>query len=235
MSKVFGNKIGIGASISATYNSGDFSFSAGVGIMSNSNYNGFGKNGLEIRKSILAAYDDGRTGVSLGSNFWSGDFKQQTGSLGLSIGDFRALYENDGSIGPGGDGGDKFRSAALNLSLGSFRAGFNLFTGNRDYDGEADLPGGHKGLPEIDKYGRRMPNGYALERGIKYRLGALTAGYGSYRMGVNSEHVRHAIQDQAIHNLKLGPLDKRQRGFENQSWDWKGYTQYRTDNKFTSW
>jgi len=97
------------------------------------------------------------------------------------------------------------------------------------------LPGGHRGSPETDRYNRRMPNGYVLEKDTKYRLGALTAGYGSYRIGVNSEHVRHAIQDQAIHNLKLGPLDKRQRGFENQSWDWKGYSQYKTDNIFTSW
>lgn len=231
----FGNTMGIGASVSATYNAGDFSFSGGVGIMSNSNYNGFGKNGLEVRKSILAAYDDGKTGVSLGTNFWSGDFKQQTGAFGLHFGDFRAFYENDGSIGPGGDGGDKYRTAALNLSVGKFTAGFNLFTGNRDYNAEADLPGGHRGSPEIDSYGRRMPNGFALEKGTKYRLGALTVGYDSYRVGVNSEHVRHAIQDQAIHNLKLGPLDKRQRGFENQSWDWRGYSQYRTSNIFTSW
>jgi hypothetical protein len=72
----------IGTSVSATYNAGDFSFSGGVGIMSNSNYNGFGKNGLEVRKSILVVYDDGKTGVSLGTNFWSGDFKQQTGAFG---------------------------------------------------------------------------------------------------------------------------------------------------------
>ncbi|SNR79804.1 polymorphic toxin type 23 domain-containing protein [Flavobacterium sp. ov086] len=237
----FGNVSGIGASISATYNSGDFSFSAGVGIMSNSNYNGFGKNGLEIRKSILAAYDDGKTGVSLGSNIWSGDFKQQTGSLGLHSGDFRAMYENDGSIGPGGDGGDKYRTAALNLSIGKFNFGFSLFTGNRDYDNEQGSIGSHRDPLQIDNYGRRMPNGFALERGTKYRMGTLTAGYEGYRIGVNSEHIRHAIQDQAIHNLRIpwfkgkSVFDKRQMGFENQSWDWKGYFQYKSSNIFTSW
>lgn len=49
----FGNTMGIGASISTTYNAGDFSFSGGVGIMSNSNYNGFGKNGLEKRRKFV--------------------------------------------------------------------------------------------------------------------------------------------------------------------------------------
>lgn len=29
------------------------------------------------------------------------------------------MYENDGSIGPGGDGGDKYRTVALNLSVGN--------------------------------------------------------------------------------------------------------------------
>lgn len=67
------------------------------------------------------------------------------------------------------------------------------------------------------------------EIGTKYRLGALTAGYKGFRMGVNSEHVRHAIQDIAIHNA-IGDLT-----FKNQSWDWKSYNQYSTPNMFTSW
>ena len=151
------------------------------------------------------------------------------------------MYENDGSIGPGGDGGDKYRTAALNLSVGKFKFGFNLFTGNRDYDNEQGSISQHRDPLQIDNYGRRMPNGFALETGSKYRLGALTAGYGGYRIGVNSEHIRHAIQDQAIHNLRIpwfngkSLFDKRQMGFENQSWNWNGYSQYKTSNIFTSW
>jgi RHS repeat-associated protein len=224
----FGNTMGIGASISATYNAGDFSFSGGVGIMCNSNYNGFGKNSLEVRKSILASYDDGKTGASLGSNIWGGDFAQSTGMFGIHSGDFRAMYENDGGpvLKKGfGDAGDKYRTAALNLSVGKFSAGFNLFTGKR-----VNIPEGKS--PEnkiIDKYGRKYNYGYAEEIDTKYRLGALTAGYGSYKIGVNSEHVRHAIQDRVIHGLI------NDQGFENQSWDWNGYSQYRTSNIFTSW
>ncbi|MNR31724.1 hypothetical protein D3C85_1492520 [compost metagenome] len=146
------------------------------------------------------------------------------------------MYENDGSIGPGGDNGDKYRTAALNLSVGKYSAGFNLFTGNRDYENECGSVGDHRDAPSTDIYGRNMPNGTSLEIGTKYRLGALTVGYGGYRIGVNSEHVRHAIQDIAIHNLHIPHIiDKRQMGFENQSWDWKGYSQYRTSNNFTSW
>ncbi|WP_369617908.1 polymorphic toxin type 23 domain-containing protein [Flavobacterium sp. CFS9] len=224
----FGNTMGIGASLSVTYSSGNFSFSAGVGIMSNSNYNGLGKNGMEIRKSILASYDDGKNGVSLGSNIWGGDFAQRTGVVGLHFGDFRAMYENDGGpvLKKGfGDAGDSYRTAALNLSVGKFTAGFNLFTGKRENIPEGKSPENRS----IDGYGRKYTYGNVDERGTKYRLGALTVGYGSYRVGVNSEHVRHAIQDRVIHGMI------HDQGFQNQSWDWKGYSQYRTSNGFTSW
>ena len=130
----FGNSGGIGANLSVTYSSGDFSFSGGIGIMSYSNYNGFGNNGMEIRKSILMAYDDGKTGFSLGTNIWSGDFAQRTGVLGFRSGDFRFTYENDGApFGKSGigDGNDRYRTAAVSMSVGEFSAGFNLFTGSR--------------------------------------------------------------------------------------------------------
>lgn len=243
----FGNASGVGASLSVSYSDGNWSFSAGIGYMNYGNYNGFG-NGVEIRKSILAAYDDGKTGFSYGTNWWSGkggmsEFKQRTGIVGIRSGDFKVRYENDGSIGPAGDGGDSFRSASLNLSVGDYSVGFQFFTGFRDLDAEeATLPGGYKGVPGtnyIDSFGQKLPNGKTIE-GTPHRLGALTFGYKGYKIGVNSEKVRHAIQNIAIHDLKVELfgwklIDKRQRGFENQSWDWKGYSQYRTPNAFTSW
>lgn len=203
--------------------------------MSNSNYNGLGKNGMEIRKCILASYDDGRNGFSLGTNIWSGtdgmkEFSQTTGVVGLHFGDFRAMYENDGGpvlkqTGLGG-GTDSYRTAALNLSVGKFTAGFNLFTGARD---QSKDPEKWAVTNSVDGYSRKYSRGYVNETGTKYRLGALTVGYGGYRVGVNSEHVRHAIQDRVIHGMI------KDAGFENQSWDWKGYSQYRTSNGFTSW
>lgn len=249
----FGNASGMGVNFSVSYNAGDWNFSGGIGLMSNGNYNGFGANQQEIRYSVLAAYNDGKTGFSYGTNFWRGDFRQRTGVVGFNSGDVRLMYENDGSIGPGGDGGDSYRTAALNVYINDYSFGFNLFTGYRNYDGENGAVSKHRDPMCIDDYGRRMPHGLALEEGPKYRLGALTVGYKGYRVGVNSEHVRHAIQDQAIHNLnakipnpfyyltltlwdkKYFDFDKRQMGFENQSWNWNGYVQYRTPNMFTSW
>jgi len=201
-------------------------------------YNGFGKNGLEIRKSILSAWDDGKAGVSLGTNFWSGDFKQQTGMLGLKHGEWSMMYENDGSIGYLGDGGDSYRTAALSLSYKDYSVGFNLFTGYRDLDRENSGTESYKGYdcPTCkDSFGRNLPRGSVDETGTPHRLGALTFGYKGYKTGTNSEKIRHAIQNHAVHNLKFGFFDKRQRMFENQSWKWKGYFQYKTSNKFTSW
>lgn len=240
-SLAFGQSFGIGANLGVSYTDGNFSVSAGIGIMRYGNYQGFGKSGMEIRSSLMAAYDNGTTGISLGTNFWRGtgamnEFNQRTGVIGLHFGDFRAMYENDGSIGKLGDDGDRYRSAALNLSYKDYSVGFNLFTGYRDYDGENGSVTQHRNPMSVDEFGRRMPNGVVRELNTPYRLGLLTMGYKNTRMGVNSEHVRHAIQDQAIHNLKIpGIIDKRQMGFANQSWNWDGYAQYRTRNSFSSW
>ena len=237
----FGNASGMGANFAVGYNDGNWGFSAGVGIMAYNNYYGFGKNALEYRRSAMISWDDGSTGVSLGTNAWSGDFSQRTGMIGFRSGDFKLMYENDGSIGFLGDDGDSYRTAALNMSIGNFTTGFNLFTGYRFYDKENGSISKHRDPMCIDEYGRKLPNGAVLEAKEKYRLGALTIGYGGWRVGGNSEMVRDAIQTQTFHNFRIpwfggkSILDKRQMSFENQSWDWKPFYQYRTYNPFTSW
>lgn len=212
---VFGNSAGVGASLSVGYSDGNWSFSAGIGYLNYGNYNGFG-NGVGTRKSILAAYDD---------------FHQRTGVIGFRSGDFKLRYENDGGAGIKylglGDKGDSYRTASLQLSVGEFSAGFNLFTGRRtlkDQQGEVVLLTNTTG-----EYGKIFKNGFVNEQGSPYRLGALTFAYKGYRIGVNSEYVRHAIQTRLIHDLIGG------RAFKNMSWDWQGFTQYRTPNAFTSW
>ncbi|MEO6672653.1 MAG: polymorphic toxin type 23 domain-containing protein [Ginsengibacter sp.] len=129
-----------------------------------------------------------------------------------------------------GNDGDSYRTAALHVSVGDLNAGFNLFTGYRDYKNEHGSISQHRNPSDIDGFGRSMPNGFATEVGTKYRLGILSVGYKGYNAGVNSEHIRHAIQDQAIHSGLL-----HQMGFENQSWNWGLYFQYKTPNRFTSW
>ena len=237
----FGNASGMGANFAVGYNDGNWGFSAGVGIMAYNNYYGFGKNAIEVRKSIMASWDDGTTGVSLGTNAWSGDFSQRTGMIGFRNGDFKLMYENDGGAGIKhlglGDRNDSYRTAALNIGIGDFTAGFNLFTGRRnreDQQKEIKITTSNKKVENpvinyVDRFGTKYKRGYVNEVGEKYRLGALTLGYGGFRVGANSEKVRHAIQDVVIHGLI------KDCGFMNTSWQWGGFYQYRTYNPFTSW
>jgi RHS repeat-associated protein len=243
-SVVFGKSFGIGANFSAGYNNGKWNISAGVGVMYYGNYQGFGKGGAEIRSSLMTGYDDGDSGFSLGTNVWRGtggmtDFKQRTGVVGLHFGDFRAMYENDGGAGIKsmelGDRGDSYRTAALNLSYKDYTVGFNLFTGNRGSinqileDEEMKYGGKFEVKNEIDSYGAKYKRGYVFETGPSYRLGVLSLGYKNYRFGVDSEKVRHAIQDVTIHGM-IGDA-----GFRNMSWQWLGFGQYKTTNNFSSW
>jgi|GEM_PF-2395449 len=243
---ITGNATGVGVNATATYSEGDYHISAGYGYASYSDYNGF-SSGTEHRISGMVGYDDGKTGVSMGTNIWRGDvgaqaytesFSQRTGVIGLHFGDFKAMYENDGGLGIRqlrlGDRGDSYRTAALNVSVGDYTAGFNLFTGYRDVDSlkEKTQKNGSDAFPVVnakDSYGRSYKRSFVDEKGPKFRLGVLTFGYRGYRVGVNSEHVRHAIQDVVIHGMI------EDAGFENQSWDWKFYFQKRTPNMFSTW
>jgi RHS repeat-associated protein len=241
LSIALGNAEGIGMNISTTYNDGNFYLSAGFGVMKNSNYNGFGKNGEESRISFLAGWDDGKTGVSLGSNIWGGDFAQRTGTLGIRSGNFRAFYENDGkpfNAIKTGDGGDSYRTAALNLSWQDYSFGFNLFTGLRtnssyknEKSGNWDGIEGEVGSYRNGNFGEHYINGLVDERGPKYRMGAAYFNYQGYSFGSNSEWVRHAIQNVAIH----GTFIANQRMFEMQNSNNNFYNQYRTTNNFTTW
>jgi len=247
----FGQGLGIGLNASIGYDDGHFSASMGFGITGWGHHFATGKSGFESRFSAMTGYRGRDFGLSLGTNFWGGGVTdqtpQRTGVIGISSGDFKLMYENDGGAGIKhlglGDKGDSYRTAALNLGIGDYSIGFNLFTGRRnrkDQKGESKIELITKRgrtievnptySPQLmDKEYRKFKHGFVNEFGTKYRLGALYFGYKNYRIGTNSEHVRHAIQNRFIHNL-IGD-----RGFENQSWDWKPYFQYRTQNQFTTW
>lgn len=242
----FGKSFGVGANLSVGYSDGNWNISAGVGVMYYGNYQGFGKSGTEIRKSLMGGFDDGTTGVGLGTNFWKGsggmsDFKQQTGSLSLHFGDFRAQYENDGSPfqkrgffgGIYGDGNDSYRTAALNLSYKDLTIGFNLFTGKRDQDSykeEEKKEGGKLGYSSIGQFGEYYKHGFVDEKGPRYRLGAAYIKYGNSKFGTESGWIGHAVQNVATHGFIAN-----QRMFPMQNNSWNGYYQYQSRNKFSLW
>jgi len=204
--------------------------------MAYSNYQGFGKGGAEIRASLMGGYDNGTNGFNLGTNQWWGtgemsEFKQRTGLIDFHFGDFKVSYENDGGKPIAqmrlGDRNDSYRTAALSLSYKKIGVAFSLFTGNRSLENQRTEKFAERASE--DQFGVYHRNTYVNETGTRYRLGALTVSYGNYRAGVDSEHVRHAIQNSVIHRFI------HDTEFTNQSWNWNGFSQYKTRNSFTSW
>lgn len=237
----FGNAGGAGVSYGVTFSDGDFSISGGYGIMEYSNYNGFGANSREFRYSALVSYDDGKTGFSLGTNFWRGDFKQRTTYLGFRNGDFRFGYENDGS--PFSYAGkvlsnntDMYRTAAASVGIGGFDLQLNMFTGRSGNDtGKGRKNERNSEFVDLDNGRFKKDRRLGLWKNSEadaYRLGALSVGYKGYKVGVNSEYVRDVFQNWFAHKI-LSP----QPGFRMLSNNWNGYFQYNTPmiNKATLW
>jgi len=231
----FGNAGGIGANFSATYSDGDFSISAGVGITRFSRAHGTGNSGFEGRFSGSVGYDDGNFRASVSSTtFKSGETSQRVGSFSLGHGDFNATYQNDGwpfHYVRAGDGEDRYRTAAGRISYKNYGIGFNLFTGDFLKDGD------NRGIETVDGHPDIYSNGvleseggqYAGPNASKYRLGALYTSVGGFRQGVNSEGVRHAIQNKFAHTKKYQPWFK----VLNTSPSY--YQQSQTVNTFSLW
>jgi hypothetical protein len=168
---LLGKGFGMGASMEISYEAGNFSFSYGFGATAFGKHYATGSGGWEFRNSLMAGWDDGDTGVSLGINIWRGtdgmkEVGQQTGVVGFRSGDFSMTYENDGNPfdkkavlgGILGDGHDRWRTAAMTFNIGDFHAGFNLFTGERtkgSYAGSKD--GSHQDKETME--GRKYPKG----------------------------------------------------------------------------
>lgn len=248
-SVAIGKGWGFGANISATFHSGDFAISGGFGLMHYGGHAGSGQAGWQYRTSVMAGTmgTQGNLGLMLGTNIWGGLHSQQTGIIRLASGDFSLSYENDGAPFGGlglGDNNDSHRTAAMSLSIGKFHAGFNLFTGERsaktyeevEYNKENYLYD-YKEMRKFGRddylagaYGEKYTHGLVTETGTRYRLGAAYIGWGNYRVGVNSEWIRHGIQNVLAHRW-ISP----QPAFQMLSNKWIPYLQYQTVNQFTSW
>lgn len=215
---------GISFSASISQQVGNWNVSMGVGFTGYSSFANTGMRGFELRGSAQAGFNYGRTSLSLGTNVFRGlggmsVFSQRTGILNVGFGKFSASYENDGTpfnLGSKlkgapwlGDGDDKYRTAAVRVGFGQFSVGFNLFTGLRDHESylqeENDMGVSvRKDDPNstVGTYGERMPHGFVSERGARYRMGALFAGYGQVKLGIDSDrYVRHPIQDIFAHHI----------------------------------
>ena len=147
---------------------------------------------------------------------------QRVGGLGVNIGKFNMRYENDGAPpfwGILGSNKDQYRTAAAQIGWGDYNLRLNMMTG----------PGSDN--KNIDEYGSsKYPFGYYTGGGVdNVRLGALSLGYKNYRIGANSEGIRHVFQNQLVHNT-IG-----QAGFKVLNNYWYPYYRWGTTNRYGLW
>jgi hypothetical protein len=98
---------------------------------------------------------------------------------------------------PFGDGGDRYRTAAMKIQIGPVYVGFNLFTGDPGLDSKE-----RKREYRSDGHYYYIKNSKGDDPD-EYRAGVGYIGIGPLRFGTDSEKLRHIIQNQLIHD-KLG-------------------------------
>jgi RHS repeat-associated protein len=165
--------------------------------------NAYGKyNGWEFRDGAEIRWY-GVASIS-GTRFSAGEYSQITNKITIGNARKNISYENDQLFGIGkvlgiynADGGDRWRSAAVQFRYGLFNATLNLFTGD-------------PGLVERDRSITNYFHEYYSSEGAldaNQRAGVLSFGFGSFRLGRNSEIIRHIFQNELAHSaiMKDGP------------------------------
>jgi RHS repeat-associated protein len=157
-----------------------------------------------------------------GTTFQGGGLPDQTTNM-ITLGNpfLNIKYENDYMFGielpgvPKGDS-DSHRTVALQINVGPFSAGMNIFTGKPGIDAEGD--------PRTDKingFKTYIPN--STGDPDKYRAGIFYVGFGSKRFGVNSEKLRAIVQN-GIHRLTGDPFFKELKDRPTTFYWYYGYS-----------
>jgi hypothetical protein len=212
---------GLGINAITTYSRSAGSVSAGLGSTYYLSDIGTGNSGLETRIFAGVTADLGKE-WSLGyyhTKFISGETSQQVGNVITSYKEWSFTFENDVI----GDNGDRYRTHASVLSYKDMSLGLNLFTSD---------PAKDKGLRRIiedeGKYGTYLLASDGDDPD-KYRLGVFYFRYKIFRLGTNSEYVRHWTQNRLIHDTAGSPQ------FAMRDKKWRLYGGIYTYNPFTAW
>jgi RHS repeat-associated protein len=142
------------------------------------------------------------------TNYSGGGIDQATGRVSIGNPMANVTYENDwfpdwsssvtnpfGAFRKNlGDGGDRWRTAALQLNLGLASSGFRLGTG-APKPGQVDAIGGKAGTYKL--FQTYNPN--------QYRLGLAYTSFGNLTIGMNSEKIRNQIQNIWVHDFLNPP------------------------------
>jgi len=202
---------GVGLGLNAGFNVkiGQFSYGRNYGFTFYSQYGaintkgGTHDSGYEKRIGWGAKWENDDLIFAVGGTKFHGLYPQKTGYITAGTQDINYTFDNDvKKIGPSwlsvplGDNGDRFRSAGNVLKLGEYEVGLLMFTGDPGLDGESRFKPPYEG----SKHGGYSTN-EAGDNPDSHRLGALYVAKGQYRIGYNSEAIRHTVQNRLIHTL----------------------------------
>jgi RHS repeat-associated protein len=173
-----------------------------------------------------------KNNVSLYSTYFAATdgSSQRTGGIGMNFGKFNMRYENDGApiyqlFGPAfNDGKDRLRTNAVQIGWGDWNLRLLMMTGPGSGPHDAE----RINKSDLSKY----PNGYYEGGGVDgIRFGALSIGYGNFRVGVNSEGIRHVFQNRFAHDAFFN----RQAGYKVLDNNWYPYYYLGTTNRYNLW
>ncbi len=190
---------GVGANVGVSYQVdlgrgfyANLGIDAGVGSV----------DGGEFRLGGGAEIGHGHVALGIYSTYYgaANGSSQRVGGASLAIGDFKVRYENDWFFGlPTGDGGDRYRTAAAQISYGDFFVGVNLYTGApQERNGQRLTDQGWVNKEDLN-------SSMCYEESSTPRLGAIYGGYKNYRIGYNSEMLRYNIQNHLVHDKVNSP------------------------------
>jgi hypothetical protein len=203
-----GGGFNLGISPAIAFGSNGYNISGNIGLgYTNNNFNvsvggNFGYTNMSLGANSAKGWTGALGGGATvgGKNNFLGLYSNQTfgAGIGQRVGGIRGglfgatiSYENDGfPFGETtksilGDNGDKWRSNAVSIGYRDVDLRINLFTGDPN------------GKPTKPLFG--YPKGVHTGDANMYRLGALSLGVNGYRMGINSEFVRHIAQNIFAH------------------------------------
>jgi RHS repeat-associated protein len=169
-----GFRLGVG--VNASMKVGDWTFSAGLSSQGRSLGNIYGGIG----------YDDGKTGLSYYHNWYMQGGAQRTGVVGFRSGDFSLRWENDVFA----HSGDKFRSNAIELGIGNYFIGTNVYTTDHSDDNPKKTPNGSK-IWNSDKYGT-YSDGFVKASPAYF---GMRSKYGVARVGWNDPYIGDFVQN----------------------------------------
>jgi RHS repeat-associated protein len=172
------NGFSLGVGISASYDIGDWTISAGIG--GGSKYAGI-------------SYNDKNFGFSWHTTKYGGEIDggsqgQRTATLGLRYKDWSISHENDVAL-MRGDGGDRYRSAALEIGYKDYMLGVNVYTNDPKIDGV---------LKGTNQYKNGIQYSSPLYIGKR-------VGYGMVKVGMEHPAIGRVFQN-GFHKLIGSPL-----------------------------